>query len=337
MDALSTFLMQTTPNGIMLFDVNCCLLQNNAIASTLIGIALEQHHQEHAQKFIKNPQLIQLILGEKQTPIQVRLSGKKMVKASAYSLDTHERVILLEDITNQHHLDSRRESLVRMIVHDLRNPLSALHGYMSLVRDFGTLNADQDKYLNKAHDLSIRLHRMVNDLVNLAWIESGMPLSFAPVALPILINEVVQQVRPTAQSKKITIVLSIQSDQIHIQADATRLRQALYHLLMNAINYSENEQIVVVHTWSDADEIYCSVADRGIGIAEHEVDSVFDRLYRSQDERVMRINGNGLGLTFTREIIRRHNGEIWVTSTLGEGSQFTFSLPIHSQDGYTNA
>ncbi|MFZ4826545.1 MAG: ATP-binding protein [Phototrophicaceae bacterium] len=336
MDSLSAFLMENTPHGIMLLDPNACLIEANTVASTLLGLALEQHLQEHIQKFIKNPQLIQLILGEKHSPIQVRLSGKRMVKVSAHILDTQQHVILLEDITNQHHLDSRRESLVRVIAHDLRNPLSALHGYMSLVKDFGTLNADQEKYLNKAQDLSTRLHRMVNDLVNLAWIESGMPFSFTSVSFPSLIHEVVQQVRPIAQSKKITIMLSIQNDLIQIQADATRLKQALYHLLMNAIQYSENEQIVVVHTWSDADEIYCSIADRGIGIAEHEVDAVFDRLYRSQDERVLRINGNGLGLTFTREIIRRHNGEIWLTSTLGEGSQFTFSLPIHAKESSTN-
>ena len=337
MDALSTFLMQTTPNGIMLFDANACLLHGNPIASSLIGIELEKHVHEHAQKFIKNPQLIQLILGEKQTPIQVRLTGKRMVKVSAHTLDTQECVIWLQDITNQHHLDSRRESLVRVIAHDLRNPLSALHGYMNLVRVFGTLYPEQEAYLNKAQDLSTRLHRMVNDLVNLAWIESGMPLSFASVSFPTLINEVVQQVRPIAQSKKITIVLSIQSDITQIHADATRLKQALYHLLMNAIQYSENEQIVIVHTWSDGAEVYCSIADRGIGIAEHEIDAVFDRLYRSQDERVMRVNGNGLGLTFTREVIRRHNGEIWVTSTFGEGSHFTFSLPIHSQEVSSNA
>ena len=95
--------------------------------------------------------------------------------------------------------------------------------------------------------------------------------------------------------------------------------------------YSEPQQSVAIHAWSDTEEVYCSVADQGIGIADDEMELIFDRLYRSRDQRVLDIPGGGLGLTMARTIIERHGGDIWATSNLGEGSTFTFVLPSTSE------
>lgn len=83
----------------------------------------------------------------------------------------------------------------------------------------------------------------------------------------------------------------------------------------------------MIHAWVDGDEVFCSVADRGIGIADDELELVFDRLYRSRDLRVEAIAGGGLGLTMVRTIVQRHGGTIWAASNLDEGSTFTFVLP----------
>jgi signal transduction histidine kinase len=113
--------------------------------------------------------------------------------------------------------------------------------------------------------------------------------------------------------------------------DPDRIQIAVHNLLHNAISYSQPEQTVAIHAWSDTHEAYCSVADQGIGISDDELELIFDRLYRSRDERVQAIPGGGLGLTIARTIIKRHGGDIWASSNLGEGSTFTFVLPTVSE------
>jgi signal transduction histidine kinase len=112
-----------------------------------------------------------------------------------------------------------------------------------------------------------------------------------------------------------------------VMGDPERIRTVVYCLLQNAILYSQPEQTVAIHAWGDQQEVYCSVADRGIGISEDEILFIFDRLYRSRDDRVRDTSGGGLGLTIAKTIVRRHGGSLWAVSTLGEGSTFTFVLP----------
>jgi signal transduction histidine kinase len=114
--------------------------------------------------------------------------------------------------------------------------------------------------------------------------------------------------------------------------DPERMHLVVYNLLNNAVLYSEEEQSIVIHAWSDEQEVYCSVADRGIGISDDELDQIFDRMYRSRDERVREIPGGGIGLTISKTIIERHGGDIWAASTLNEGSTFTFVLPTAKKE-----
>src|SRR5690606_8346033 len=132
-------------------------------------------------------------------------------------------------------------------------------------------------------------------------------------------------------SRRMTIAISIQSPMPSIMGDPDRIQIAIHNILHNAIIYSHPEQTVAVHAWSDTHEAYCSVADQGIGIADDELELIFDRLYRSRDEQVQAIPGGGLGLTIARTIIMRHGGDMWASSNLGEGSTFTFVLPTVSE------
>ena len=109
--------------------------------------------------------------------------------------------------------------------------------------------------------------------------------------------------------------------------DPVRLQLVIHNILHNAIIYSKPEGNIVIHGWGDENEIYCSIADRGIGIADTELEMIFDRMYRSRDERVTDIHGGGIGLTVAKTIIKRHGGDLWASSNFDEGSTFTFVLP----------
>ncbi len=99
-------------------------------------------------------------------------------------------------------------------------------------------------------------------------------------------------------------------------------------MLHNAILYSHEEQSVAIHAWQGGEYVYCSVADQGIGIMPGELEQVFDRMYRSNDEYVRNLPGGGLGLTIAQTIVNRHGGKIWAESEYGRGSIFTFVLPL---------
>jgi signal transduction histidine kinase len=196
-----------------------------------------------------------------------------------------------------------------------------------LIEKFGDLNADQQRFVQRIRQTAGKLYDVAGELVDLAWIEAGMPLEHRMVHLPQVIEAAITELRPLAKRAAVTIATSIQNPMPAVMGDPDRLQAVARALLHNAIVYGKVENMIVIHAWEQDREVYCSVADRGIGIDDSELDLVFDRLYRSRDERVRDIPGGGLGLTLARTIVRRHGGDIWVASNLGEGSTFTFVLP----------
>jgi signal transduction histidine kinase len=169
---------------------------------------------------------------------------------------------------------------------------------------------------------------MAAKLVDLSWIEAGMPMEHVPVELAHLTREAIRELAGEAQRRQITIVNSIPNELPTVMGDPARLKQTIFNLLDNAIRYSHAGGNVVIHAWHQDQEVHYTVADRGIGIAEDEQDKIWDRLWRSNDERVRDIPGGGIGLSFAQTIIGRHGGRISVTSKLNEGSTFSFSLPL---------
>ena len=240
-------------------------------------------------------------------------------------------MVLLQDVTEQRDLESRREALVTAVAHDLRNPIAALGGYAELVEKFGELNDNQRRFTLRIQQTTTKIHDVAGPLVDLAWIEAGLPLAHVPIHLNKTIRQVVNKLNSLAREQHITIAFSVQSPMPPVMGDPDRMEIALYNIVHNAIRYSHPEQTIAIHAWSDTHEAYCSVADQGIGITDDELELIFDRLYRSRDERVQSVPGGGLGLTIARTIIRRHGGDIWASSNLGEGSTFTFVLPTVSE------
>ncbi len=207
----------------------------------------------------------------------------------------------------------------------MRNPIAALIGYAELID--GDLDPEQRLFLQRVRDTAAKLHAVAADLVDLAWIEAGMPLKQTRLELRQIIQSVIEALTPVAQAKQITFFISVQEPLSPIMGDPDRIHAVIYALLHNAILYSGEQQMVAVHAWGDHQQVFCSVADRGIGIAPDELELVFDRLYRARDPRVRALPGSGLGLTLARRIINRHGGEIWATSEPDKGSTFAFRLP----------
>ncbi len=277
--------------------------------------------------FKKHPNLINLFERHGDQNLDVRLPRRRVAIGIASTMEAGERVVILQDVTEKRNLETRREMLIKSIAHDLRNPIAAIGGFSDLVSKFGDINDQQEKFLTRIKQTTGKLHDMSELLVDLAWIEAGMPLSHVPIRLSDAIHKTINSLEVLAQKQQIGMAVSLQNPLPVVMGDAERLHMVIYHLLHNAIMYSDPEDNVVIHAWGDEKEAYCSVADQGIGISDEEVELIFDRMYRSRDPRVRAIPGGGIGLTLARTIIRRMGGDLWATSNLDEGTTFTFVLP----------
>lgn len=322
------FVFRSTSDGFLSTDSAGLIRQINPAGAAMLGVIPEDIiGKPVTQAFRTNAALVNLMARGGDQTLDIHLPRRRLAVGIATTLETGKRVALLHDITERRELDNRREALIKAISHDLRNPISAISGFADLVAKFGDLNSQQAKFITRIRQTSSKIYDVIGSLVDLAWIEAGMPLEHRPLQMAEVVNRAVNSLTSLARERKIVIAVSLQNPLPTVMGDPVRLEQVVYSLLHNAITYSSAEQTVVIHAWGDTHEVYCSVADRGIGISDDELELVFDRLYRGNDERVRDMAGGGLGLTIARTIIIRHGGDIWASSNLGLGSTFTFVLP----------
>lgn len=323
------FIYRRTSNAILIAGTDGLIEAINPAAAAMIGIASEQViKQRPNQCFSKFPALINLFTRRGDQTIDVRLPKKRLASGVGGDLPDGRRIVILEDVTEQRQFEARRESFVNTMAHDLRNPITAIMGYVELVATTGDLNPDQTEYLERVRQMSEKLHQISEKLVDLAWVEAGMPMRHEQIALKPLLEEVIASLTSEAKAKHIAIPQSVQDPLPNVLGDPLRIRMVIHNLLENAILYSNDHTIIFVHAWGDTNEVYLALRDQGFGIAEDELDFIFDRMYRSpSDARVQAIPGAGLGLTITRRILMRHGGNIWVQSKRDEGTTFTISLP----------
>lgn len=327
--SINDFVFRTTSDGILAADESGIIIRINPAAAAMLGITVEETVGKFASDiFQQNPGLLNLFTRSGEQTINVRLPKRRLAYGVASTDENGFRIILLQDVTEKQEFESRREVLVSTMAHDLRNPISAIGGFAELIEKFGPLNDQQQKFAVRIKQTAAKLYDVAGSLVDLAWIEAGMPLAHRPIDMKALIDKVINDLSDMAQERQVSIATSLQDPLPTVMGDQARLELSVRNLLHNAILYSRPETTIALHAWGDSNELYFSVADRGIGIADEEIELIFDRLYRSKDERIREMPGGGLGLTIAKTIVKRHGGDIWASSNLNVGSTFTFVLPV---------
>lgn len=233
--------------------------------------------------------------------------------------------------------------------HELRTPLNAIMGYteMVLAGAYGSVGSRLSDRLGRVYENAQHLLRLINDVLDLAKIESGrMSLAFEPVAIAPLVDSALLYVLPDAEGKSLSFHVDLSPDLPDVIGDGMRLRQVLINLLSNAVKFTREGGVTVRATAFDVplpgmpfdipndvsldDGLWLalSVEDTGIGIAKENYEIIFDA-FRQLDGSVSRqFPGTGLGLAISRQLVEMHSGQMWVKSKLGSGSIFTFVLPI---------
>ena len=262
------------------------------------------------------------------------ISSKHLERAIRYAVERQGLVRALE-ITQKQQLEFKNQFLSH-VSHELRTPLTCIHQYVTLLLDglAGPVAPDQSDHLKTVLKSVNQLHAMIRDLLEATRAESGkMRVEPRCVSLRDLVQQAVAMLRPTADEKKIGLEIGLDRRLPLAHADPDRVLEVLINLLDNAIKFTPPDGSVMVKACvveADPGYVYISVTDSGRGIGPEAKSLIFDRLYQDADSVDNNRSGLGLGLFICREIVRLHEGRIWVSSELGQGSTFTFTLPIYS-------
>jgi signal transduction histidine kinase len=220
-----------------------------------------------------------------------------------------------------------RRNMTADIAHELRTPLSNLRGYLEAASD-GLVKMD-DAAVHSLGEEASSLSRLVDDLQELSLADAGeLKLIIQPEDISHLITETVTVLQAKASVKNINISTDLPSKLPEANVDSHRIKQVLYNLLDNAVAHTGPEGRITVTARQEEDCLYISVADTGEGIPAEDLPLIFERFYRVDKSRTRATGGTGLGLTIAKRLVEAHGGRIDVRSRSGQGTTFTFSLPI---------
>jgi signal transduction histidine kinase len=193
---------------------------------------------------------------------------------------------------------------------------------------FGDLNEKQEEYLKDIHAAGQHLLSLINDILDLSKVEAGrMELELADFDLPTALGNTVMLVRERAGRRGITVETVLDGRLGEVRGDERKVRQVTLNLLSNAIKFTpEGGRIEVTAVPGEAC-VEVSVRDTGVGIAPEDQEKVFEE-FRQVGTADKKVEGTGLGLALSRKFVELHGGRIWVTSEIGRGSTFTFTLPV---------
>lgn len=246
--------------------------------------------------------------------------------------DTNGNIIglskIARDITEKKQEEQRKNDFIGMVSHELKTPLTSL----SAIIQVGTskLRHNQDEFLSGAMENANRQVRkmtsMINGFLNISRLESGqLFVEKESFGLGQLLQENLDEIRLTVNSHSFSLT---GCDDIAVNADRDKISSVISNLISNAVKYSPKGKLIDVDCKIDGKTVVVSIKDEGIGIKPPDIHRIFDRYYRVENKHLRHVSGFGIGLYLSAEIIKRHNGKIWVESESGKGSTFFFSLPL---------
>ncbi|WP_087971567.1 ATP-binding protein [Oceanobacillus rekensis] len=278
--------------------------------------------------------LKEVIDGEQAVLREIGLQGRIYVMLMTPLYDqTYVRgaVAVIRDMTEERRLDKLRKDFIANVSHELRTPISMLQGYSeAIVDDIADTKEAKNELAQIIQEESLRMGRLVNELLDLARMESGqINLNFELVDIETYVERIVNKFRGLASDNKIELALSLHTDYPKAYFDPDSIEQVFTNLIDNAIRHTLEGGLVRVSVTNISDEFYVEVNDSGSGIPEEDLPFIFERFYKADKSRVRSRDkkGTGLGLAIAKNIVDSHQGTIQVKSKLNQGTTFSFKLP----------
>jgi PAS domain S-box-containing protein len=361
-------ILNSTRDGILMLDTTGQIVMVNPMVERLwnlerteaIGLDLAQLVEEDSHGFLAKLGYTQEQMRDLLQQLQ---EGEQKVSKAVYEIATPGRrsiervcapvvderggaigqVIVLHDLTEEKELARMREDLTRMIVHDLRSPLTGIMGGLHLLgRAIENPSAQVEILLDIATSSSRRMLELVNSLLDISRLEAGqMLLEIETKSLFDLVDGARERVAPLALEDDITLQVDLPPNLSQVAVDEDLVTRMLVNLLDNAIKFSPQGGLVRVGanevnappTFEESAEI----TDTGTGIPEEYREKIFEKFSQIEEQENRRGRGSGLGLTFCKLVVEAHGGRIWVESQAGQGSTFMFTLPVAETENVSEA
>ncbi len=264
-------------------------------------------------------------------------AGGKVVSAREAPVVTKDgvelgEVLVFRDITREVEVDRLKDEFIENVSHELRTPLTSIKGYSELLMLTAKdkLDEQQRKSVSYISQRSSQLMTMIGELLDMTDIAAGtLGLDLAPTSLDKLISEVMDSWQERIEEKQLTAVAQLPDDLPQVLADRNRVKRVFHNLISNAYNYTMPGGNITVTAYTDGDKVRVDAEDTGVGISKPDQSRLFTRFFRAREVPHDDVRGAGLGLYVAKALIEAHGERIWLErSKLGEGSVFSFTLPI---------
>ncbi|NLP50985.1 ATP-binding protein [Bacillus sp. RO1] len=275
---------------------------------------------------------------EKEQTIELTYQGRTwVIVMSPLYAQTHIRgaVAVIRDMTEERRLDKLRKDFIANVSHELRTPISMLQGYSeAIVDDIAGTDEEKKELASVIYDESLRMGRLVNDLLDLARMEAGhISLNYENANIVAFVEKITRKFQGLAKEKSIVLQSHVDGDGA-IQMDVDRMEQVMTNLVDNAIRHTADDGTITIHAKLINNGVKIDVKDSGHGIPEEDLPFVFERFYKADKARTRGRAGTGLGLAIVKNIIEAHRGTISVHSKENEGTTFSMYIPQNpSQNG----
>ncbi|MFH1958647.1 MAG: ATP-binding protein [bacterium] len=239
--------------------------------------------------------------------------------------DLQDKAVRLEDANKKlKELDNLKSDFVSMVSHELRTPLTGIIGFAKTLQKLKLNEEQKEKYLKIIESEGYRLAKLVEDFLDISKIESGhIEFHFRKIDIKESIKEVIESFEDNGN-----IDVNMPDKELIVRADTDKIKQVLINVLSNAVKYTAGgKKIAVSAEEIEDDKIKISIKDEGPGIKKEDLNKIFNKFYRCDDDIAKKSRGSGLGLAISKEIVRLHKGKIWAESDYGHGSRFNIILP----------
>jgi two-component system phosphate regulon sensor histidine kinase PhoR len=273
---------------------------------------------------------------DKRVPVELRVDmadrEHRSFQLNVAPLGDELAVGVFFDITQLERLERVRREFFANLSHELRTPLTAMLACSETLKA-GAIDdpINRPRFVETLHKHALRMNALISDISDLSAIESGqVELTLKPVRLSRAVADVISLAEARRADSNLSFQISV-PDKMSVQADRTRLDQILFNLVDNAVKFNRPGGSVRVYAEETGGLIRITVEDTGSGIAAIDLPRIFERLYRGDKSRSRKTEGAGLGLAIVKHLVHAHGGELSVVSELGQGSRFTFTLPVATQ------
>ncbi|PLR66716.1 ATP-binding protein [Bacillus sp. UMB0893] len=336
-----TSILSSMADGVITLNIDGTILVTNPPAERFLQAwYYEQKMQINEGEEIppEAKELFQRVVNtEKEHIVEVNLQGRSwvMVMSPLYNQSyVRGAVAVLRDMTEERRLDKLRKDFIANVSHELRTPIAMLQGYSeAIVDDIASSEEEKKEIAQVIYDESLRMGRLVNDLLDLARMEAGhITLNYEEISIHEFIEKINRKFQGLAKDKKISLSSSVILVEPEFVLDPDKIEQVLTNLVDNAIRHTLEGGSVEIHVQSVSHGIKIDVKDTGTGIVEEDLPFVFERFYKADKARTRGRSGTGLGLAIAKNIVDAHLGTITVHSKVNEGTTFSFYLPRKSDD-----